>query len=94
MVTASQVPVQVTAPTMNVSAGSSFDAPVTVSDTTGLNITAYQFDIYFNHAVITPQNPAIADAGTLSAGWFFTVNANTPGVLKVSSFNVSPLQSL
>src|ERR1043166_9343340 len=36
-------------------AGSNFDSPITVTDTTGLGILGYQFDIFYDPAVIFPQ---------------------------------------
>src|SRR5436190_3085392 len=87
IVTPAQVPIQVTAPIMNVVAGSSFEAPVTVTDTTGFGIISYQFDIYYNQAVITPQDPAVTVTGTISESWACFLNTNTPGLLKAACFS-------
>ncbi len=91
VMTPAQMPIQVTAPVMNVAAGSNFEAPVTVTDTTGFEIIAIQFDLYYDQAVITPQTPPITGTGTISEGWACFYNTNTPGLLKVACFSSSGL---
>lgn len=89
-VSAQQVPVVVTAPSMTASPATSFDAPVMVSDTTGLNILSYQFVMNYDPTVVTLQNPPVSFAGTLSSGMALFFNPIAPGQLLVSAFTAAP----
>ncbi|MBX7053579.1 MAG: hypothetical protein K1X36_01400 [Pyrinomonadaceae bacterium] len=88
---APNVTINVTAPAVNKMIGSSFSVPVTVSDTTGAGIISWQFDLFYNPAIITPQVSPIDTAGTLSSGFAVTVNSLTPGLLKVVLFGSTPI---
>lgn len=88
---APNVTINVTAPAVNKMVGSSFAVPVTVSDTTGAGIISWQFDLLYNPAIITPQVSPIDTAGTLGSGFAVTVNALTPGLLKVVLFGSTPI---
>lgn len=88
---APNVTINVTAPAVNKMVGSSFAVPVTVSDTTGAGIISWQFDLLYNPAIITPQVSPIDTAGTLGSGFAVTVNALTPGLLKVVLFSSTPI---
>jgi hypothetical protein len=88
---APNVTINVTAPAVNKMVGSSFAVPVTVSDATGAGIISWQFDLLYNPAIITPQVSPIDTAGTLSSGFAVTVNALTPGLLKVVLFGSTPI---
>lgn len=89
-VSAQQVPVVVTAPIMTASPATSFDAPVMVSDTTGLNILSYQFVMNYDPTVVTLQNPPVSFAGTMSSGMALFFNPIAPGQLLVSAFTAAP----
>ncbi len=56
-------------PTVNKLAPSTFVSPVTVDNVTGLNISAYQFNILYDPSVIAPSGPnfGCSTTGTLSA---------------------------
>lgn len=88
---APNVTINVTAPAVNKMVGSSFAVPVTVSDATGAGIISWQFDLLYNPAIITPQVSPIDTAGTLGSGFAVTVNALTPGLLKVVLFGSTPI---
>jgi len=88
---APNVTINVTAGAVNRLVGSSFSVPVTVSDTTGAGIISWQFDLLYNPAIITPQVSPIDTAGTLGDGSAVTVNALTPGLLKVIFFRTIPI---
>lgn len=64
------VVVVVSAPDLVVSPGDIFSVPINVSDTTGLGIFGYRFQISFDPAVIQPSGPnfGCSVSGTQSAG--------------------------
>ncbi|MBK8466506.1 MAG: hypothetical protein IPL32_11800 [Chloracidobacterium sp.] len=64
--------------------GSTISVPVTVSDTTGLDITSFDLNVSFDPAVMTPASPAFDSTGTLSSGMVLSADANYPAYLKVS----------
>lgn len=84
------VTVNVTAPVVNRTVGSSFLLPVTVSDMTGAGIISWQFDLLYDPTIIVPQIVPIDTAGTLSSGFLPTVNPSAPGLLKVVFFGTIP----
>jgi hypothetical protein len=67
-----------------VTTNTQFLVPINVDSTTGRNITAYDFTLTYNPAVVTPIGAETA--GTLSNGWTITTN-NSSGTLVVSGFN-------
>ncbi|MFN0277242.1 MAG: Calx-beta domain-containing protein [Pyrinomonadaceae bacterium] len=88
--------VLVFAPDKNVVVGSTaFNAGVEVTETTGLGIISYQFDIFYNPAVIFPTgglnctgNACLSLAGTTSSpAWSCVPNALTPGLIKMACFS-------
>lgn len=82
----------VSAPSMSVETGTNFTVPVTISDTTGLGIIAYQFDLHYDPAVVQPQQVGAVDvAGTLSSQLSVIYNPNIPGNLKVAVYGPYPL---
>src|ERR1035437_1125903 len=87
---APQVTVNVTAPNVNELIGTNFSMPVTVSDTTGDGIIAFQFDLLYDPSVITPQANPIDTVGTISDGMSVTYNVPSPGLLKVVFFSATP----
>lgn len=64
--------------------------PITASSTTGLNISALDFDIRFDSAVLSPASPAVSNTGTMTDGWTLTPNA-TGGKLLISGFTTGSL---
>ncbi|MEO6393534.1 MAG: cohesin domain-containing protein [Pyrinomonadaceae bacterium] len=80
----------VTAPAVTALADQSITIPAKCGDTTGLNILAYQFDLRYDPAVITPQPDPISTVGTISEGMFATSNPVSPGLLKVVLFATTP----
>jgi hypothetical protein len=83
--------VTVAAPVQGAAAGANFTIPLTVSDTTGLGVIAYQFDMHYDPAVITPQANAVSVAGTISSGLAAVYNPISPGILKVVVYGANPL---
>ena len=83
--------VNVSAPVNSVEAGSNFTIPVAVSDTTGLGIIAYQFDLHFDPSVMQPQANPVETTGTLSGELAAVYNPNNPGILKVAVYGAYPL---
>jgi hypothetical protein len=84
------VTLAVSAPVFNSTPGANMTIPITVGDTTGLNIVAYVFDLVYDPAVITPQANPILTTGTLSANLLPTFNPISPGLLKVVFFGANP----
>ncbi len=68
-----------------------FSVPLMVQNTTGQGIIAYQYDLTFNQAVITPQAIPCEVAGTLSSSLGVTCNAGTPGLLEVTVSGSMPI---
>jgi hypothetical protein len=60
--------------------------PVTVGDTTSLDIFSYDFQVTFDPAVVQPAPTFIDQTGTLSSSMPITANASNPGHLIVSAF--------
>lgn len=76
--------VTVSLPIVAAVTGSTISVPVTVSDTTGLDITSFDLNVSFDPAVMTPASPAFDSTGTLSSGMVLSADANYPAYLKVS----------
>ncbi len=72
---------------------SAITVPVSVADTTGKGIVAYQFDLTFDPKVIEPQAIPVEIVGTISDKMIVTANKETPGLLKVVVFGALPLES-
>ncbi|MBK8466350.1 MAG: VCBS repeat-containing protein [Chloracidobacterium sp.] len=83
--------VAVALPIMTASPATVVLVPITVGNTTGLNIFSYDLQVTFNPAIITPASPAFDKTGTVSSNMFVTPNAANPGHLIISAFDVSPL---
>jgi hypothetical protein len=64
--------------------------PITASNTTGLNISALDFDIRFDAAVLSPATPVVSGDGTMTDGWTFTPNV-TGGKLLLSGITTGSL---
>jgi len=82
--------VTVSLPIQNAFPGSSITIPATTSDTTGQGIIAFQFDLIYDPAVITPDAMPIDTTGTISSGMSVTTNVPSPGLLKASFFTSVP----
>lgn len=72
--------------------------PMTVGDTTGLNIISYDFQVTYNPAVLQPSggsactgNACVQQTGTLSAGMLVTPNTGNAGHFIMSAFQANPL---
>lgn len=84
-------PVSVALPNASASPGTVVTVPIMVSDTTGLGIISYDFQVSFNPAIIQPASPPIDEVGTLSSDMKITPNADNPGHLIVSAFKINSL---
>lgn len=71
--------------------GSVVTVPVTVGDLTGLGIIAYDFQVTYDPAVVTPATPAFDQTGTLSSPMIVTPETAYPGHLIISAFTGYPL---
>lgn len=71
--------------------GADFTVPVSISDTTGLGIIAYQFDLQYDPSVIQPKAIPVTAFGTLSSGMAVVYNPISPGSLKVAVYGALPL---
>jgi len=65
--------------------------PITVGDTTGAGVFAYDLDVEFNPAVLQPQVTAFDANGTLSSGWNVNANTSTPGHVLINAFSNSAM---
>src|SRR3982751_4608569 len=69
--------------------------PVVVGDTTGQGITAFDFDMFFDPAVLQLQSPAFDNSGTLSSNFAINTNTSTDGSgnlhLHLNGFGTTPL---
>ncbi len=84
---AAAAPVAVSLPTNASGAtGTTVTIPITVGNTTGENITGFNFVLNFDSSVITPLagNLAISRTGTLSQDFLCSVNTNVSGQLSVA----------
>lgn len=63
--------------------------PINVDDTTGRGILSVTYTLTYNAAVL--QYIGVDQAGTLTTGWNFTVNSNTPGTLVINLYGDGPL---
>jgi hypothetical protein len=65
--------------------------PVSIGDTTGKGIVAYDFTLVFDPNLMRPADTATDAFGTLSDGWSIIHNPQTPGRLRVTAFSTSEL---
>ncbi len=80
-------PVTVSLPDMTAGAGLNFVIPVTVGDTTGQAIRAFEFNLLYDEDIIVPQASPIDTVGTISAGMGVSINNTVPGILRVVFFS-------
>jgi hypothetical protein len=76
---------------MNAAAGSTISVPVTVGSVTGRGITAYDFQVSFNPAILQPASPPFDQTGTVSSAMSITPNAGNAGHLIISAFQATDL---
>jgi hypothetical protein len=73
-------------------AGSEVCMPLTVGETTGLNITAFQFTIDFFSGIVSLVPPFVDTTGAIFSGWFVTETHNdTTGMITVEGSGTEPL---
>ncbi|MFN0277057.1 MAG: DUF4394 domain-containing protein [Pyrinomonadaceae bacterium] len=65
--------------------------PITVSDTTGEGILAYDIQVTFDPAVVLPNGSGFDEAGTLSSAMSVSSFTGNSGHLIISGFDVNPL---
>ena len=65
--------------------------PVTTGDLTGLGVIAYEMQVTFDPAVVTPATPPFDKTGTISSGMSITPNTGFPGHLIIPAFQGTPL---
>lgn len=70
--------------------GATVTLPITVGDLTGRGVIAYDLDMIFDPAVLTPADPPVDATGTLSGTMTITPNA-TGGRLRISAFGTEAL---
>jgi Cohesin domain len=83
--------INVSLPQLSANNGSSIVVPINVGNLTGQGAVSYDFDLRFDPAVLRLATSPITQTGTLSNDFTITVNASTPGKLRVGAFNPSPL---
>jgi hypothetical protein len=71
--------------------GSNVAIPLRIENMGGAGITAYQFDVEYDPAVITPAAVAASVSGTIGQGLSVVSNAPTPGLLKVVVYGALPV---
>ncbi len=82
--------VSVILPRVSGTTGKQTSAPIAVGDLTGLNVTAFQFKIYYNKNIV--YLTGVDNANTLISGTTPIVNADTSnGVLSVAWASSTPL---
>lgn len=85
-------PVEIAIEQRTASRNSEVTIPVSISDVTGKGVLAYQFEVTYDPAVLTPATNAVDLSGTISNSRTVTVNSDTPGVLKVVIFGAEALR--
>ncbi len=78
-------------PFVSATPGSEISIPVTVENTTGLNITSYDLQITFDPAVVLPAATPFDIAGTLSSAMAITPNTEISGHFIISAFQTTAL---
>ena len=81
----------VSLPVLSGRSGSEITVPVTVGDTTGLNITSYDLQIAYDPAVVVPAATPFDISGTLSSSMAITPNLDNSGHFVISAFQASSM---
>jgi Cohesin domain len=85
--------VAVSLPALNATRNQTVVMPVSIGDVTGRGFLAYDLDVSFDPAVLQLDAAAPADTtGTISSRLNFAVNAEVPGHLLVTAYDVNYLQ--
>jgi hypothetical protein len=92
--TQTPVTVQVSLPVVTASPGSDITVPVTVGDTTGLQITSYDLQVTYDPAIVQPAATPVDTTGTLSSGMLVTPFTGNSGHFIVSAFQGTNLAGL
>jgi hypothetical protein len=72
-------------------ADKSLTVSVTVDETAGREILAYDFAVSYDPEKLVPDPSTNWAAGTLSSEWSMVVNTDVPGRIKVTAFGTAPL---
>jgi hypothetical protein len=83
--------VSVSLPAASGAPGSEVTVPVTVGDTTGLNIVSFDLQVTFDPAVVQPAPTPFDAAGTLSSAMLVTPNTDNAGHFIISAFQGAAL---
>lgn len=83
--------VTISAGNVETTLGSLLTVPVTIGETTGLGIRAYEFDLRYDPDVVAPAPTAASLAGTLSSGFVLSVNSTQKGILRIVVFGAYSL---
>jgi hypothetical protein len=84
-------PVSVALPAMTAPPGSEVTIPITVGDTTGLQITSYDLQVTFDPVVVQPAATPYDATGTLSNSMSITPNSANSGQFIISAFQETNL---
>jgi hypothetical protein len=68
-----------------------FNVPISIGDTSGKGVLAYEFTVLYKPETMTPADVAVDTAGTLSDGWTVVHNSRKPGEIRVVAFGTSEL---
>jgi hypothetical protein len=83
--------VRAVVPNMTATPGTAVTVPFRLENLGGAGVKAYQFDIEYNPAVVSPASVAATVNGTQSEGLSVFSNAPMPGLLKVVVFGAFPV---
>ncbi|MEO6392104.1 MAG: cohesin domain-containing protein, partial [Pyrinomonadaceae bacterium] len=89
--TADAAPVGLSAGQGSVAPNADVVVPLMITDTTGKNIIAYQFNLVYDPSVLVVTADPATTAGTISSEMAFAVNPFTPGILRVAVYGAYPL---
>ena len=82
--------INVSLPALTAAAGSEVTIPFRVDNLAGRAVGAYQFDVEYDPAVVSPAAIAADLAGTLGSNLSVVFNAPEPGRLKVAVYGAFP----
>ena len=85
-------PLAISASRVTAGVGTTVTVPVKISNTSGLGIQAYEFDVQYDPEVLQPAETSVSIAGTISDGRVLMVNAGERGILKVVVFGAYLLE--
>ena len=71
--------------------GTEITLPISIGDTTGRDVLAYDFTLTFDPNVMRPADMPLDADGTLSNGWTIIHNTRTPGEIRVTAFSTFAL---